>query len=63
MGRRYWMRLYAPSDFAVSRVTMHPSYIAKSFYPERLFRDMQVIAVGSQSTPVCPDRWTRMRGP
>ena len=62
-GQALLDKAVCPSDFAVSRVTMHPSYIAKSFYPERLFRDMNVIAVGSQSTPVCPDRWTRMGAP
>ncbi|HCT3248692.1 TPA: S8 family peptidase [Proteus mirabilis] len=52
-----------PKDFAVSAITLHPSYIAKGYFPRALFKEMGVRSVGSKSTNVLPDRWTRVGKP
>jgi hypothetical protein len=49
--------LACPKDEAVAAVTLHPSYVAKSHYPEELFNVMGVTAVGSKQTEISPTRW------
>lgn len=51
-----------PRDYAVTQVTLHPSFLAKSFFPARLLREMGVRSIGSKSSSIKPDRWTR-KGP
>lgn len=51
-----------PDDQAVSVVTIHPQFIAKSYFPTGLFREVGLEPVGSRTRRVEPERWTR-RGP
>lgn len=52
-----------PRDFAVSELTLHPSYIAKGHFPKKLFKAMGLRSVGSKGVHVLPDRWTRKGQP
>jgi hypothetical protein len=45
-----------PRDFAVAAITLHPQYIAKSFYPAQLLREVGLKAVGSRPTAIRPER-------
>lgn len=56
-------RLACPNDEAVAAVTLHPSYMAKTYYPDELFNVMGVTAVGSKQTEVKPDRWAIKKHP
>ncbi|WP_319557968.1 S8 family peptidase [Thiomicrorhabdus sp.] len=52
-----------PKDFTVTKLTLHPSYIAKGHFPKRFLREMGVHSIGSKSTEITPDRWTRKGEP
>lgn len=52
-----------PRDFAVSALTLHPSYIAKGHFPRALFKEMGVRSIGSKGVEILPDRWTRVGSP
>lgn len=52
-----------PGDLVVSRFTMHPSYIAKGFFPKSLLRQLNLVSVGSKATKVTPDKWNRVGEP
>ena len=45
-----------PDDYAVGRITIHPQYTAKSFFPGKLLQAVRVEAIGSRPTTVIPDR-------
>lgn len=48
-----------PLDFAVARVTLNPSYIARSFFPESLLRENNLQSVGSKTVKIKPEGWKR----
>lgn len=48
-----------PGDFGVARLTMNPSYIAKSFFPVAMLRTVGLESVGSRTVKVEPEAWTR----
>ena len=52
-----------PRDYSVTRLTLHPSYIAKGNFPRGLLREMGVRSIGSKATEVLPDKWTRKGSP
>jgi hypothetical protein len=52
-----------PNGEAVSLVTLHPEYIAKSYYPVGLFRRVGLEPIGSRASRVTPDKWTRKGEP
>ncbi|WP_419149213.1 S8 family peptidase [Pseudoalteromonas 'SMAR'] len=52
-----------PRDYAVTKVTLHPSYISKGHFPKKLLREMGGRSIGSKATTVKPDRWTRKGEP
>lgn len=52
-----------PRDFAVSEITLHPSYIAKGHFPRALFKEMGVRSIGSKGVDIQPDKWTRKGTP
>ena len=52
-----------PNDHAVSVVTLHPQFIAKSYFPEGLFREVGLEPVGSRAKKVTPKKWTRQGEP
>ncbi len=52
-----------PSDFGVVRLTMNPSYIARSFFPVALLHSVGLASVGSRTVKLKPDAWTRKGDP
>lgn len=48
-----------PGDFGVARLTMNPSYIARSFFPVAMLRTVGLESVGSRTVKVTPDGWTK----
>jgi hypothetical protein len=52
-----------PDDRAVSVVTLHPQFIAKSYFPSGLFREVGLDPVGSRIKKVTPRKWTRKGDP
>ncbi|HMI08770.1 MAG TPA: S8 family peptidase [Candidatus Saccharimonadales bacterium] len=52
-----------PNDKTVAAVTLHPSYTAKSYYPDALFNELGLKAIGSKETKIKPDKWTRKEEP
>ena len=55
--------LATPNGEAVLALTLHPAYIAKSYYPKKLFKELGVEAIGSKGTLVKPEKWTRVGDP
>jgi hypothetical protein len=52
-----------PGDFGVARLTMNPSYIARSFFPVAMLRTVGLESVGSRTVKVTPDGWTKKGTP
>lgn len=52
-----------PRGYAVVKMTLHPSFIAKGHFPKQLLRDMGVRSIGSKATEVKPDKWMRKGTP
>lgn len=52
-----------PGDFGVARLTMNPSYIARSFFPVAMLRTVGLGSVGSRTVKVMPDGWTKKGAP
>src|SRR3954471_21981858 len=52
-----------PEDYAVSRLTIHPQYTAKSYFPVRVLQEAGLESIGSRPTTVIPDKLrNRQRG-
>ncbi|WLW61890.1 S8 family peptidase [Achromobacter aegrifaciens] len=51
-----------PEGLAVAKVTLNPSYIARSYFPQAMFKDLGVASVGSRAVRLVPDAWKR-KGP
>lgn len=56
-------RTACPQNEAVGVLTLHPQYLAKSYFPGMLLASLGLDAVGSRPTEVKPDRWTRKEAP
>ncbi|MBF2755097.1 MAG: hypothetical protein ISN29_07540 [Gammaproteobacteria bacterium AqS3] len=52
-----------PDDTAVVGLTLHPEYIAKSYFPGALLRDRKVEVVGSIPVDITPEKRSRGRPP
>ena len=52
-----------PGDQAVGVITLHPSYLAKSHYPEILLRSLDLTPVGSRSHKFTPKKSSGKRPP
>ena len=52
-----------PRNQAVSVVTLHPEYLAKSYFPVALFHRLGLHPVGSRPRRVTPERSTRKKAP
>lgn len=52
-----------PEDFGVARLTLNPSYIAKSYFPVNLLREVGFRSVGSQTVRITPERWAKKSAP
>src|SRR5438045_3509720 len=44
-----------PNDEAVAEVTLHPTYIAKSYFPSGLLRTVGLEAIGSRAHEIIPE--------
>ena len=55
--------LVCPGDQAVALMTLHPSYLAKSYYPGELLKTYQLETIGSRAREVSPDKWTKKKPP
>lgn len=53
--------LACPNGLAVAKMTLHPAYIAKSFFPTGLLRGAGLISVGSRTVRVAPRKDTRKK--
>ena len=52
-----------PRDEAVISLTLHPEYIAKSYFPSKLLNNVGVKVVGSRPKKVTPKKLSRKRTP
>lgn len=52
-----------PGDFGVARLTLNPSYIARSFFPIAMLRDIGLESVGSRAVKLTPDSWAKKGAP
>lgn len=52
-----------PNGEAVAVVTIHPEYLAKSYYPVDLLRATGLEPIGSKPARVKPDRWAKKGSP
>ena len=52
-----------PDDQAVAMVTLNPEYIAKSYFPNRLFKTLDFELVGSRPRRITPEKRSRDRQP
>jgi hypothetical protein len=55
--------LVCPGDQTVALMTLHPSYLAKSYYPGDLLKTYQLETIGSRSREVSPEKWTKKKPP
>jgi hypothetical protein len=51
--------LACPDGQTVVAFTLHPAFLARSYYPGHLFEDLSLHAVGSRARPIIPERLTR----
>lgn len=52
-----------PRDQAILALTLNPEYIAKSYFPTELLRDVGIEVVGSRPRKVMPEKRSRDRAP
>nr|WP_314707251.1 S8 family peptidase [uncultured Comamonas sp.] len=48
-----------PGDFAVAKLTLNPSYIARSYFPSKLLHAARLRSVGSRTVKITPEKWKR----
>ncbi|MDP9172662.1 MAG: S8 family peptidase [Planctomycetota bacterium] len=46
-----------PHDEAVALLTLHPSYLAKTYFPDSLLSEAHLRHIGSRTRTVSPDAW------
>lgn len=52
-----------PRDQAVALVTLHPTYLAKTYYPSDLLKKYSLEAIGSRPRELSPGKWARKKPP
>lgn len=52
-----------PHDFAVAKLTLHPGYVAKSYFPVAFLRAIGLESVGSRGVTLTPKKWLRQGEP
>jgi hypothetical protein len=52
-----------PDDYAVAKLILNPSYIARSYFPEKLLRESRLQSVGSRTVKITPERWSKKAVP
>jgi len=50
-----------PGGQAVAVLTLHPSYIAKSYFPDELLRTVGLRHIGSRRKSIRPEKWGKKR--
>ncbi|MFN3242517.1 MAG: S8 family peptidase [Planctomycetota bacterium] len=50
-----------PNDEAVAVLTLHPEFLAKSYFPGVLLQELELTAVGSRPVSVKPEKTTRKK--
>jgi hypothetical protein len=53
--------LACPRNKTVVSFILHPEFTAKSYYPESLFRSLNLEQIGSRITKIKPEKWTKKR--
>jgi hypothetical protein len=48
-----------PHDYAVAKLTLNPSYIARSYFPSAMLKDTGLESVGSKTVKIMPESWKR----
>lgn len=56
-------RQACPDDLAVALVTLHPAYIAKTYFPRNLLRAANLESVGSRTTKIRPRKLATKTAP
>jgi hypothetical protein len=56
-------REVCPRDQTIALVTLHPTYLAKTYYPAALLHTYRLETVGSRSREVSPNKWTKKKPP
>lgn len=51
------------NDEVVVKFIQHPSYLAKTYYPRKLFKKFGMKDVGSRSVKISPDNWATQKHP
>lgn len=51
------------NDEVVVKFIQHPSYLAKTYYPRKLFKKFGIKDVGSRSIKISPDNWGTQKHP
>ena len=52
-----------PNGDAVCRVTMHPEFYAKSYFPKHFLREFDFEFIGDKPNQILPDKWTKKSAP
>ena len=52
-----------PRDLGVARLTLNPSYIARSFFPTAMLRSAGFESVGSRAVKLTPEGWSKKGEP
>lgn len=52
-----------PGDLGVARLTLNPSYIARSFFPTAMLRSAGLESVGSRAVKLTPEGWSKKGEP
>lgn len=52
-----------PDGLAVAKMVLHPSYVAKSWFPTELLRDTGLVSVGSKTVRIKPRTNIRVKSP
>jgi subtilase family protein len=52
-----------PDDIAVARMTLHPAYLAKSYFPHALLQQAGLVSLGSRTTRIEPRKQVRATSP
>lgn len=52
-----------PRDQTVALVTLHPTYLAKSYYPAELLKTYGLETIGSRAREISPRKWTKKKPP
>jgi hypothetical protein len=55
--------LACPNGQTVAVLTLHPEYLAKSYFPGALFQSIGLDSVGSRPAQVKPQKWSRKSAP